>query len=153
MVANYRSFSAHLFQSDLSPVCIRNAIIFFLETLIIFLFPILFNFHKPLLYDSWNLGASQVALVVKNLPGMQETCRRHGFNHWVGKIPWSSQPTPVFLTGKFHGERSLKAYRPRGCKESAMIEWPSINSHRNSFTSLLQELLPPSSLIFPLFDN
>ena len=56
------------------------------------------------------LGASQVALVVKNLPGMQETCRRHGFNHWVGKLPWSRkyQPIPVLLTGKFHGERSWR---------------------------------------------
>ena len=30
-------------------------------------------------------------------------CRRHGFDPWVGKIPWSRkwQPTPVFLPGKF----------------------------------------------------
>ena len=31
-------------------------------------------------------------------------CKRHGFNPWVGKIPWSRKrlPTPVFLLGKFH---------------------------------------------------
>ena len=39
-------------------------------------------------------------------------CRRHkrrGFNPWVGKIPWRRkwQPTPVFLPGKSHGQRSL----------------------------------------------
>ena len=28
---------------------------------------------------------------------------------WVGKIPWRRtwQPTPVFLPGEFHGQRSL----------------------------------------------
>ena len=28
-------------------------------------------------------------------------CRRHGFDHWVGKIPWRRawKPTPVFLPG------------------------------------------------------
>ena len=36
-------------------------------------------------------------------------CRRHGFNPWVGKVPWRRkwQPTAVFLPGKFHGQRSL----------------------------------------------
>ena len=39
-------------------------------------------------------------------------CRRHkrcGFNPWVGKIPWrrARHPTPVFLPGKSHGQRSL----------------------------------------------
>ena len=39
----------------------------------------------------------------------QETCRRHGFCLWVGKISWRRkwQPTPVFLPGKSHGQRSL----------------------------------------------
>ena len=35
-----------------------------------------------------------------------------GFGPWVGKIPW--QPTPVFLPGKSHGERSLVGYSPWG---------------------------------------
>ena len=32
-----------------------------------------------------------------------------GDNPWVGKIPWGRkwQPTPVFLPGDFHGQRSL----------------------------------------------
>ena len=35
-------------------------------------------------------------------------CRRPGFNPWVGKTPWRRawQPTPVFLPGKSHGQRS-----------------------------------------------
>ena len=31
-------------------------------------------------------------------------------------------PTPVFLPGEFHGERSLVDYSPWGCKESDMKE-------------------------------
>ena len=46
---------------------------------------------------------------------MQET----GFDPWVGKISWQRkwQPTPVFLPGNYHGERSLVGYSPWGCKE------------------------------------
>ena len=35
--------------------------------------------------------------------------RRHRFDPSVGKIPcrWKWQPTPVFLPGKTHGQRSL----------------------------------------------
>ena len=32
------------------------------------------------------------------------------------------QPPPVFLPGEPHGQRSLVSYRPRGGKESDMIE-------------------------------
>ena len=36
-----------------------------------------------------------------------------------GKIPWRRawQPTPVFLPGEFHGQRSLAGYSPQGHKE------------------------------------
>ena len=39
---------------------------------------------------------------------MQE-CKRHGFDPWVGKIPWRRawQPTPVFLPGESRWQRSL----------------------------------------------
>ena len=33
------------------------------------------------------------------------------FDSWVGKIPWG-KPTPVFLPGEFHGQRSLAGYSP-----------------------------------------
>ena len=54
--------------------------------------------------------APQVALVVKNLPANGED--RHGFDLWVRKIPWRRawQPTPVFLPGESHGQRSLVGY-------------------------------------------
>ena len=44
--------------------------------------------------------------------------RRHEFDPWVGKIPWrrKQQPTPVFLPGKSHGQRSLVGNSPWGLK-------------------------------------
>ena len=50
--------------------------------------------------------------------------KRCGFNPWVGRILWSSkwQPTPVFLPGKPHGQRSLAGYSLWVCKESDMAE-------------------------------
>ena len=54
-------------------------------------------------------------------------------NPWVWKIPWSRKwhPTPVFLPGKFRGQRSLAAYSPRGCKELDMTEWLSTHTHKS----------------------
>ena len=54
-------------------------------------------------------------------------CRRHQrceFETWVRKIPWRRawQPTPVFLPGESHGQRSLAGYRPQGHKESVIAE-------------------------------
>jgi len=57
-------------------------------------------------------GASQVALVVKNLPANAKHIRDLGVNPWVGMIPYRRawQPTPVFLPGESHGQRSLASY-------------------------------------------
>ena len=62
--------------------------------------------------------------VVRNLPASAGDARDTGFNAWVGKIPWSRkwQPTPVFLPGKFHGQRSLAGYSPWGHRESDTTE-------------------------------
>ena len=45
-------------------------------------------------------------------------CRRSRFDPWAGKIPWRRkwQPTPVFLPGKSHGQRSLVGCSPWGHK-------------------------------------
>ena len=53
---------------------------------------------------------------VKNLPSDACHCRRHRFDPWVRKIPWRRkwQPTPVFMPGKSHGQRSLVGYSPWG---------------------------------------
>ena len=48
------------------------------------------------------------------------------FNPWVEKIPWRRKwlSTPVFLSGEFHGQRSLAGYSLRGLTESDMNEQP-----------------------------
>ena len=58
-------------------------------------------------------------MVAQRLKSVCLKCRRPGFNPWVGKIPWRRkwQPTPVFLPGKSHGQKSLVDYSPWGCKE------------------------------------
>ena len=40
------------------------------------------------------------------------------------EIPWRREwlPTPVFLPGESHGQRSLSGYSPWGCKELDMTE-------------------------------
>ena len=70
------------------------------------------------------LGASQVALVVKNPLASVEDGKRGGFDPWVRKIPWRRawQPTPVFLPGELHGQGSLAGYSPWGCKELGTTE-------------------------------
>ena len=52
-------------------------------------------------------------------------CGRPRFDPWVGKIPWRREwlPTPVFLTGESHGQRSLVGYSQWGHKESDSTEW------------------------------
>ena len=56
-----------------------------------------------------------MAQMVKNLPALWE--------NQVGSLgqedPWRSkwQPTPVFLSGKFHGGRSLRGYSSWGHEE------------------------------------
>ena len=60
----------------------------------------------------------QVVLVTH--PPVQET--------WVQslgrKLPWRRawHPTPAFLPGESHGQRSLVGYSPQGCKESDTTE-------------------------------
>ena len=54
-------------------------------------------------------------LMLENLPAMQET----QVASWLGNIPWRKEwlPTPVFLPGESHGQRSLVGYSPWGRKE------------------------------------
>ena len=80
---------------------------------------------------------SQVALVVKNPPANAED-KRHRFHPWVKKIPWRRawQPTPVFLSGESHGERSLAGHSPWGHKESDMTE-VTAHTHKTNHTKTL----------------
>ena len=51
-------------------------------------------------------------------------CRRRGFDLWVGKIPWRRtwQPTPVFLPGEPHGQRS-----PAGTVHGVAKSWMQLS--------------------------
>ena len=62
--------------------------------------------------------ASQVALVVKNPPANADVGDVSSIPG--GKIPWRRewQHVPVFLPGKFHGQKSLVGYSPWGRKQT-----------------------------------
>ena len=51
-------------------------------------------------------------------------CRRCRFDPWVGKIAWRRawQPTPVFLPGKSHRQKSLAGYSPWDCGVHAVAK-------------------------------
>ena len=65
-----------------------------------------------------------VAQRVKNPPAMQET-QQHGFHPWAGTIPWifEWQPTPAFLPGKSHEQRSLVSYSQWVVKRRAQLSY------------------------------
>ena len=82
-------------------------------------------------------------------------CKRAGLDPWVGKIPWRRtwQPTPVFLPGKSHGQRSLAGYSPGGRKESdrtkqqtATATWEAACKRGDQQAALMESLhqLTPS---------
>ena len=61
--------------------------------------------------------------MVKNPPANAGDIR-DGFDTWVEKIPWRRawQPTPVFLPGESHGQRSLAGHSSQGQKEQDTTE-------------------------------
>ena len=99
----------------------------FLCTMYLFLGKWLINFLNNLIdtehsdnpkeHSKMELMGFPDSSVVKNLPAK---CSRCEFNPWVGKIPWRRkwQPTPVSLSGKFHGQKSLAGYSPWGRKRA-----------------------------------
>ena len=77
--------------------------------------------------NSWDFPGGSV---VKSLPASAGDTRGAGFSPWVGKISWGRawQPTPGFLPGESHGQRSRAGYRPWGRQESDTTEQLS-NAH------------------------
>ena len=55
-------------------------------------------------------------------------CGSHGFDPWVREIYWRREwlPTPVFLPGKLHGQRTLADYSPLDHKELDTDTFPSL---------------------------
>ena len=62
--------------------------------------------------------------MVKNLPVMHETRTRE----WL--------PTPVFLPGEFHGQRSLSGYSPWGHKELNTTEQFSLSKVKSHYSTV-----------------
>ena len=99
-----------------------------------FLVPCPTNFSYLSSYELWSLfpqlsktpiicvvpTSFLVAQMVKNLPAMQES-QVHSLGQ---EDPWRRewQPTPVFLPGEFHGQKSLVGYSPWDRKESDSTE-------------------------------
>ena len=112
-----------------------------------------------LVHFSLSFKASLVAQTVKS----QLQCRRPRFDSWVEMISWRRkwQPTPGFLPGECHGQKSLAGYDTWGCKETRLS-----NSHLNLqeyfvkplyniitriLTSISSTNLDQACLVLPIF--
>ena len=58
-------------------------------------------------------------------------CGKPRFDPWVKKILWRRewQPTPVFMPGEFHGQRTLVGYSPWLHRELEMTEQLTLTFH------------------------
>ena len=67
-----------------------------------------------------------VGVVYLTLDGKESACKAGdlGSIPGLGRFPWRRewQPTPVFLSGEFQGQRSLADYSPWGHRESDTTE-------------------------------
>ena len=75
-------------------------------------------------------------------------CRKHGFNPWVGKIPWRKmwQPTRVFFPGESYGERSLEATVCRVAKSQTWLSSHRVDSKGDSCIPYTQFILLKSCI-------
>ena len=92
--------------------------------------------------------------MVKNLPAKQET--------WVRSLGWKTpwrrkwQPTPVILSGKSHGQRSLVGYSPWGYKRAKHNLTTKTTAAKKTTPKSLSKSQPPSdsvSSFLTLFHN
>ena len=83
-------------------------------------------------------------MVVFGLSGKESSYQCGGcrFSPWVGKIPWRMkwEPTPGFLPGNSHGQRSLAGCSPWGREELDTTE-------RLHFHALEKEMATHSSVL------
>ena len=102
----------------------------------------------------------KVSRIIQELPGWHSgkesacQCWRHRrckFDPWVGKISWRRawQPTPVFLPGESHGQRSLAGYSPWGHRESDTTEQLSMRASMQSFSVVSDSLRSPWNVAPP----
>ena len=88
-----------------------------------------FFFKESSYYSTQWLYQFTVPLIALGLPrwcsGKKSACqcrrcKRHGFNPWIGKIPWRRKwkPTPVFLPGKSLLDRGVLQATVHGVPKS-----------------------------------
>ena len=76
---------------------------------------------------SFFFGGGEWCSRTGDLDDKESTCNMGDGNSIPGlgrSIPWRKEwlPTPVFLPGEFHEQRSLVGYSPWGCKMSGNTE-------------------------------
>ena len=69
--------------------------------------------------------------VVKNPPAFAEDAEDTSLIPGSGRFPWKRvwQATPVFLPGKFHGQRGQAGYSPQSCKVLDTTEHTHTHTH------------------------
>ena len=86
--------------------------------------PIYVGLHPHNLWMSPSLYSPCECHFPGGTSGKESTCqcRRCRVHPWVGKIPWRRkwQPTPAFLPGESHGQRSLAGYSPWVAKSQTL---------------------------------
>ena len=107
-------------------------------------FPVSWKLLPFLLWPWASLGAQSV----KSLPAS----RKPGFDYWFGKIPWRRkwQPSPAFLSGESHGQRSLEGYSPQGRESRTRLKWLS-TAHMQSMDRTQSS--HPALLLFTLLHS
>ena len=104
-------------------------------------------FFRKCNLHSW---ASQTAQWERTHLPMQRQ-GRCGFDPWVGKRPWERKwkPTPVFLPGEFHGQRSLVGYSLWGRKESDTTDGLTLwcVEITQTVSGFLSEEIPPRLVV------
>ena len=80
---------------------------------------------------------SQVALVAKNPPANAGEHKRHGFDPWVGKVPWRRkwQSTPVFLPGEPMDRGTQQVTVQRVTKSWTRPKWKHSTAHHHLTTT------------------
>ena len=69
--------------------------------------------------------------------------KRHSFHHWVRKISWSRKchPTPVWLPGKFQGQRSQRVRRDWATEQLNNRRMRGLGSGRDLDTNVSSSLV------------
>ena len=101
--------------------------------------------HVSLIYSELEIYIFNMPHSILDFPGgsvsKESTCsagdclqgRRPRFNPCVRKTPWRRkwQPTPVFLPGESHGERSLAGYSPGVTKNQSQLNYYYQQQHNS----------------------